>query len=152
MILPASAFDSKAKFLFCLREQFSSGMFSLNGSVNNRDVADLYSFLKKDYQLGKPHRCQLIKHLGYQGINYWYIFEKVNTSAKKCLCTLWLFQLRQLPVWTILCIMNDFPVIGDLLFNTYAHLPRASYPDVSLSMTMCAQRKAGMRQRAWSET
>lgn len=88
MILPPSAFDSKAKFLFCLREQFSSGMFSLNGSVNNRDVADLYSFLKKDYQLGRPHRCQLIKHLGYQGINYRYISEKVNTSAKKCLCTL----------------------------------------------------------------
>ena len=124
MILPASAFDSRAKFLFCLREQFSSGMFSLNGSVNNRDVADLYSFLKKDYQLGRPQRCQLIKHLGYQGNNYWYISEKVNNSAKKCLCTFWLFQLRQLPVWTILCIMNDFPVIVGLLFNTYAHLPR----------------------------
>lgn len=59
-------------------------MFSLNGSVNNRDVADLYSFLKKDYQLGRPQRCQLIKHLGYQGNNYWYISEKVNNSAKKC--------------------------------------------------------------------
>lgn len=89
MILPASAFDSRAKFLFCfIREQFSSGMFSLNGSVNNRDVADLYSFLKKDYQLGRPQRCQLIKHLGYQGSNYWYISEKVNNCAKKCLCTL----------------------------------------------------------------
>lgn len=59
-----------------LREQFSSGLFSLSGSSTNRDVADLYKFLKGDYYVWEPWRCKLVSHLGHQENNHWYISEK----------------------------------------------------------------------------
>ena len=61
-----------------LREQFSSGSFSLSGSATNRDVAEWYKFLKGDYYVGEPRRCKLISHLGHQEHNRWYISEKVK--------------------------------------------------------------------------
>ena len=84
MLLPASSFDGKGKFLTSLRGGgggFSSGSgagsFSLSGAVSQKDLAEYFRFLKEDYHLGTPRLCRLISHFGYQFNGNWFINEKV---------------------------------------------------------------------------
>ena len=95
VILPTSCFDSKPKFLSCLREQFSSGSFSLSGFISQRDVVELYKFLKNDYHLGVPRICSFIKHVGHQCYNQWYINEEVHEIFNDLLNIIALFCVKR---------------------------------------------------------
>ena len=77
IVIPANAFDSKAKFLTELRSRFGSGILNMGGGVTASILTDYYAFLKEDLislrQFFKSNR------LGFQENDYWLLSREVRS-------------------------------------------------------------------------
>ena len=76
IVLPATAFDSRMKFLQELRKSFGSAILNLGGTITTSTIADYYAFLKDDVS----NDCKFYRanHLGYQGDDYWLLSSEVT--------------------------------------------------------------------------
>jgi len=83
IVIPANAFDSRARFLQELRERIGGGLVNLSGSATASTLADYLAFLKTDLQKavelsGKPTEFVKAYHLGFQSNGYWVLSKNVR--------------------------------------------------------------------------
>ena len=77
IVLPATAFDSRMRFLQEVRSSLSldSAVLNLGGTVTASTIADYYAFLKEDAVNSRTY--YRARHLGYQGDEYWLLSSEV---------------------------------------------------------------------------
>ena len=77
IVIPSSAFDSKAKFLENARKSFGGGSFTLHESGR---LGDFYSFLKEEYRQGNIRQYFPASSIGLQlkGKGYWCLSREVR--------------------------------------------------------------------------
>ena len=81
IIVPASAFDTKQRFLDVLREKCGAGTFNFCKGVTADDLADFCSFLKEDFRRygnQQTRRCRFASHVGFQRDKYWILSKQVK--------------------------------------------------------------------------
>jgi hypothetical protein len=81
VVLSASAFDSKTKFLTDLRCSIGSGVLNLSGWVTSSTISDFYTYLKED--LDNPCDFYKADHLGYQEKGYWILSRDVSAAGHR---------------------------------------------------------------------
>jgi hypothetical protein len=109
IILLASSFDTKQRFLDTLREKFGWGTLNFNKGVTVDDLADYCSFLKEDFQnYGNEQSQRMLvecftSHVGFQSNKYWTLSKQVKFIVQNlywpndsCDNKLHLIDLRQL--------------------------------------------------------
>lgn len=81
VVLSASAFNSRHRFLEQLRRRFGGGTFNLAGNIATNTLADYYSSLKED-ALSDPDRDKRVffhsDHFGFQSGTYWILSPDVS--------------------------------------------------------------------------
>ena len=65
IVIPASAFDSKPKFLEKTRNAFGGGLFNIS-DANARDIEAYYNYLKEEYYAGTPKAFYAVELIGRQ--------------------------------------------------------------------------------------
>ena len=76
-MIPASAFDSKPKFLEKTRNAFGGGLFNIS-DANVRDIEAYYNYLKEDYYAGTPRAYYAVELIGRQKeTGYWCLSKEV---------------------------------------------------------------------------
>ena len=82
IVLPASAFDGKQRFLDALRNACRDSTVNLGGSVTSSILLDYASYLKECFwflrQENNSTDFLMASHMGYQGEEYWIISEDVS--------------------------------------------------------------------------
>ena len=95
MVLSASAFDSRQRFLEQLRKRFGSGTFNISGNIKVANaLAHYYSTLKEDAHSNPDCTGKVFfhaDHLGYQKGTYWILSPDVS---------LFIFYGDQLPSYS----------------------------------------------------
>ncbi|CAH3122416.1 unnamed protein product, partial [Porites lobata] len=88
VVLSASAFDSRHRFLEQLRRRFGGGTFNLAGNIATNTLADYYSSLKED-ALSDPDRDKRVffhsDHFGFQSGTYWILSPDLHVQNGKIL-------------------------------------------------------------------
>lgn len=83
IVLPASAFDTKQRFLDTLREKFGGGTFNFSKGVTADDLADYCAYLKEDFQNGDIRRTvYFTSYIGFQCDSYWMLSKKVRSFMR----------------------------------------------------------------------
>ena len=81
IVLPATAFDSRVKFLQEVRANFGAAILNLGGSVTTSTLADYYACLKDDVA-GPDKTYHKAQSLGSQKDGYWLLSKEVIKSSK----------------------------------------------------------------------
>ncbi|XP_028415289.1 uncharacterized protein LOC114538335 [Dendronephthya gigantea] len=79
IVIPATAFDSRSKFLQELRGSFGSAILNLGGSVTTSTLADYYTYLKNDVT-NSDRSLYKAQNLGFQPDGYCFLSKELHIN------------------------------------------------------------------------